>query len=81
MNTVTDDEIIKGLGTLQELLKKERADATREFALEITSRIHKLTDYLCDQGYGAYSRGYLVDDVHATIDNLVKEMTTNNKNT
>ena len=74
-------DIVKEFEAFEKMIIKERADATREFALEITSRIHKLTDYLCDQGYGAYSRGYLVDDVHATIDNLVKEMTTNNKNT
>lgn len=52
-----------------------RDETIREFAVKLSSRVHKLDSYNCELPYGRQEQGYLVDDVLATIDNLVKEMT------
>lgn len=72
-------ELLKALRYDREQYDKGYKDGynaeIRKFVLELTSRIHKLEIYECDIGYGREERGYLVDDVLATIDKLVEEMT------
>lgn len=60
---------------LQDYIKKEKTEAIRKFSLTLIRRIHELDDYACDIGYGRQEQGYLANEVVATIDSLVKEMT------
>lgn len=57
------------------LTAKIKSDAINEFALKLISGIHKLEKHSCEIAYKVHKSVYLVDDVHNTIDSIVKEMT------
>lgn len=63
-----------------DIVNNARNKAIRELAVKLLSRVHKLDRYNCELPYGRQEQGYLIDDVLATIDNLVKEMTEDKKN-
>ena len=63
------------LCTLETEIEKAKSEAIREFALELISGIHKLEKHSCEIAYKVHKSVYLVDDVHNTIDSLVKERT------
>lgn len=77
-NSISQRLLSEGWRSIEEkdkLCKTVKTEVIREFAVKLSSRVHKLDIYNCELPYGRQEQGYLVDDVLATIDALIEEIT------